>query len=214
VDKGLASAEDRIEAARTRAKDSRITSSEISDKLRNWASVETKERLTSRLEIEGRAERLTGQLATVDLWLETSSESIRGVQRALEPGHLVGIKVDPESLDEVLEKVASVRGVLQQTVQTVDVIRDFTADKMTEAEDSRLLRVTKLVARLLVTIGEIDARLHEFLTRLAELRSDAQLLKAKTNNYILLATMGCYSILAWIGAGQAALCRGGWKHCC
>ena len=213
VDKGLASAEERIAAARNRAKESRITSGEIGDKLRNWSATETKERLASRLEIEARAEKLAGQLETVDLWLETSTESIRGVQRALELAHLAGAQVEPESLNDVLEKVVSLRKTLQQTARTVDVIREFTADKRGGPDENRLLRVTKVVARLLVTIGDLDTRLDEFLARLSKLRTDAQELKAKTSSYILLATIGCYFILGWIGSGQAALCRCGLRRC-
>jgi hypothetical protein len=213
VDKGLASAEERIAVAQKRAKDSRITSSEIGDKLRIWRAREAKERLASLLEIDGQAEKLTSQLETVDLWMDTSAESIRGVQRALELARLAGADVEPESLNDVLEKVVSLRETLQQAAQTVDVIRDFATGKQSEADNNRLLRVTRVIARLLVTIGDIDTRLEEFVMRLSQLRTRAQQLNEKTTNYILLTTVGCYFILAWIGAGQAALCRCGWQNC-
>ena len=168
----------------------------------------------SRLEIESRAEKLAGHLQTADSWLETSAESIRSVQQVLELGNSIGAPLDPASLEEVLENITSLRSTLQQTERTVDGIREFTANKEGESEENRLSRVTKLLGRILVTIGEIDTRLEETVTRLSELQADARQLKATTSGYILVTTIGCYVLLAWIAAGQAALCLWGWTNCC
>jgi len=62
-------------------------------------------------------------------------------------------------------------------------------------------------------VTEVDTRLEESAARLSELQTDAQQLKARTSNYILLTIGGCYLLLAWIAAGQSALCMCGWKNC-
>jgi chromosome segregation ATPase len=214
VDKGLASAQERVRGVQKRVQESKITSTEIAQRLRDWSARKAEERLVSQFEIESRAEKLAGYLHTADSWLETSIESVRGAQQVLELGNLVGVSVDPTSLEQVVEKLTSLRSTLQQTEETVDGIRKFAANMEGESEENRLSRVTKLVARILLTISELDTRLEEPVTRLSELQTDARQLQARTSNYILLTTIGCYLLLAWIAAGQAALFLCGWKNCC
>jgi chromosome segregation ATPase len=213
IDKGLAVSQDRIREVETRIKESKITTDEFGQRLRDWSTSRAKEGLVSRLEIESRAEKLVGRLQTAESWLETSTESIRSVQRVMELCNSIGVPMDPASLEEVLENITSLRSRLQQTERTVDGIRAITADKEGESEETRLSRVTTLLGRILVTIGDMDTRLEESVTRLSELQTDARQLKATTSAYILVATVGCYVLLAWIGAGQAALCRWGWTKC-
>jgi len=214
IDRGFVSAQDRIRSVQERVDEAKITSTEIGQRLRDWGARRAKAGLVSRIEIESRAEKLAGLLQTADSWLETSAESIRSVQQALELGNSIGAPVDPASLAEVLEKITSLRSTLQQTERTVDGIRDFTASNAAESEENRLSRVTKLLGRILVTIGDIHTRLEEFSTRLSELQAGACQLKATTSAYISVTTIGLYVLLAWIAAGQAALCLWGWtKHC-
>jgi chromosome segregation ATPase len=213
IDKGLASARNRIRSVQKRVNESKITTSEIGQNLRDWSTKQAKERLASQLDIESKAEILARHLQTADSWLERSEESIRGVQQVLELGSLVGAPVDPASLEELLGKLTSLRSTLQQTERTVNGVRDFAAVKEGEAEDNRLARITKLIGRILVAITEIDTRLEESANRLSELQTDAQQLKARTSNYIMLMTGGCYLLLAWIAAGQFALCLCGWRNC-
>jgi hypothetical protein len=68
---------------------------------------------------------------------------------------------------------------------------------------------------VLVTITEIGPRLGRLAGRIADTRADAQEAKAKTSDYILWAAIGCTVILAWIAAGQLALCvwgRNRWQR--
>jgi DNA repair ATPase RecN len=214
IDNGLESSKDRVRGVQMRVKESKITSTEISQTLRDWGTGKAKERLVAQSNIESRAEKLAGHLQTADSWLETSAESIRSVQQLLEVANSIGAPLDPASLEEVLEKLTSLRSTLQQTERTVDGIREFAVNKEGESEENRLSRVTKLLGRILVTISEIDTRLEEVVTRLSELRSDARQLKDRFSSYILLATICGYLVLAWIAAGQAALFLCGWKNCC
>jgi DNA repair ATPase RecN len=212
IDKGLASAQDGVRRVKERVKESRITSTEIGKSLQDWGTMRAKEGLESRREINSRAEKLAGHLQTADSWLETSAESIRAVQQVQELGNSIGAPLDPASIEKVLKNITSLRSRLQQTERTVDGIREFTANKEGESEENRLARVTKLLGRILATIGEIDTRLDESEKQLSELQTDARQLKATTSSYILVTTIGCYVLLAWIAAGQAALCLWGWAN--
>jgi DNA repair ATPase RecN len=196
-----------------RVKESKITTTEIGQALRDWGTGTAKERLVSQRDIESRAEKLAEHLEIADSWLETSEESIRSVQQLLELANSIGAPLDPASLEEMLETLTSLRSTLQKTHRTVDGIREFTANKEGESEENRLSRVTRLLGRILVTIGDIDTRLEETATRLSELQTDARQLKDRISNYIMLTVLGGYLVLAWIAAGQTALCLCGWKNC-
>jgi hypothetical protein len=214
VDKGLASAQEWARRVQKRVQESRITTAEIDQKFRDWSVKKGRDRLVSQLEIESRAEKLAGHLQTADSWLETAAESIRGAEHVLEVGNSLGASVDPASLEDMLAKLEEIRSRLQQTERSVDRIREFAAGKEDESEASRLARITKLLGRTLLTITEIDTRLEDSIARLAELRTDAQHTQARTGHYILLATIACCLLLAWIAAGQAALCVFGWRSSC
>jgi hypothetical protein len=84
IDNGLASAQDRVRSVQDRVKESKITTTEIAQDLRDWGTRRVKEGLESRFEFESRTEKLAGLLQTADSWLETSAESIRRVQQVLE----------------------------------------------------------------------------------------------------------------------------------
>src|SRR5688572_7365295 len=80
VDRGLSKTEERVTAVQKRVEQSKITTIEVRDKIRNWGAAEAKERLVERLEIDAQAEKLILQLETADSWLDASAETIRGVQ--------------------------------------------------------------------------------------------------------------------------------------
>jgi hypothetical protein len=214
LDKGLVSAQERLRGVQKRVEESKVTNNEIAQNLRDWTGGKARERLASRPEIEGRTEKLARDLETASSWLETATESIQGVQQVLELANLASARVDPAALDHVLEKLKPLQDVLQQAERAVDGIRELTANKESDWEENRLSRVIKLLGHMLLMISDIDTRLEEAVTRLSELRDNALRLKERTSNYILLAMIGCYVLLTWIGAGQAALCVGGWKNCC
>lgn len=211
LDKRLASTQERVRGVQKRMKEARISTSEITQSLRDWSTGKAEQRLLLQFEIARRAECLASHLRTADSWLETSTESTQAVQNILEFRKLAGGQVDPASLDDVLASLGSLRNTLQQAESKVDEIRAFAAGKGGESEANRLARATKLLGRIVVTIGELDTRLDEPVARLSELRTDTQSLKTTTSNYIHWTTIGCYAILAWIAAGQIALCRCSWQ---
>jgi DNA repair ATPase RecN len=213
VDQGLASGQDRVRGVQKRLEESKITTTEIGQSLRDWGKRKTRESLVSELEIEVRAEKLSGHLQTADSWLETSAESVRSVQQLLELGNSLGASLDPTALEGVLEKLAALQSRLQETERRVDGIREFAAAREADPEQNRLSRVTRLVGRVLVTIGEINPRLEDVVMRLSELQTDAHRLNTRISTYIWLGATACWLLLAWLAAGQTALCAWGWRKC-
>jgi hypothetical protein len=156
---------------------------------------------------------LAGHLQTAHEWLETAAESIRGIQNVLELGAGVGAPVDALSLEKVLEALSSLQYRLQETERSVNAIREFTANRVGESEDNRLSRLLRLLGNTEVIAGAIDNRLEDALARLSQMQTDAQQWESKISHYILLTTLAGSLVLAWIAAGQAALCLCGWKNC-
>ncbi len=212
VDRGLSAAQNRIPVARERVRQAKITTDEVAEALRGWTTKQAQERVAAKLEIDSRAEKLAGHLHAVDLRLDASEMAVRDVRQLLELGQNLGADVDPASTDDVLELLAQVQGTLRETEQTVAEVRKFT-DPNRESVEDRLARVVKLLARVVATFADIESRLDRCAARLAELRADAQRLHEKTSTRIWQGALGCYGLLAWMAAGQAALARWGWYRC-
>jgi hypothetical protein len=212
VEKGLAAAQDRTRKVQERVKESKITSGELDQKFRDWDRKKTKEAFVSRLEIEGRADKISGYLAAADSWLEKCTESILSVKQVVELGNTLGASLEPARVQDAFDAIVSLRITLQQTELKVVEIRAFAVIKTNESEEIRLTRVAKLLGRVVVTIGEIDTRLDESITRLSELQTHASQWKTKISACILVACIASCLLLAWIAAGQAALCQWGWAN--
>ncbi len=213
IDRGLGAVEDRLPAVQRRVKDAKITTAEISDTVQTWATKKVRDRVVSELEVESRVEKLSGHLQTADVRLEASTESVLEVRRMIELGQSLGARVDPASMDQVLELLAALQAQVQQAEQAVDEVRKFATPAPGETIEDRVLRIAKVMARLLLTLSDVDRRIDHFAARLSEVRADARQLKERTSRYILLGSVVCYALLAWAAAGQIALGRCGWRLC-
>jgi hypothetical protein len=211
VDRGMAKTQAQLRAVQKRVEQSKITSSEIKNKIRDWSVEQAKDRVARQLELDAQTQKLLAQIQTADSWLDFSAELIRDAQKLGTVGHKVGISVDTASLDEILEKVESARSKVQEAEQAVNKVREFAVDK--DDEPSRLHKMSKLVVRTLVTFSSVDERLEEAATRLDKLQSEVLKAKTRTTNLITWTAIACWTLLAWIGAGQIALCWLGSKTC-
>jgi hypothetical protein len=203
VDRRLAALQDRIPVVQTKVKDARLTMAEVTAAFQEWGAKQARERIVSQLQIESRTEKLSERLQTLDLMLDASHEAIHDVQQMLEVSQSLGVRVDPASLDAVLERLVSLRESLRQTERAVDGVRQFAEG---DPVQERLAKAAKLAARILLTLSEVEDRLDDLARRLAEVRTQAELANARTSRFILWGSAVCYCLLAWMGAGQATLC--------
>jgi chromosome segregation ATPase len=213
IDTGLTSAQDRVREVQQRVRESKIRTSEIAPKLRDWRASKAEDRLASAVEIKSRVENIVGRLQTADELLQKSMGSIGITRHAFELLVLIGVPAESFSTERVLEKLTSTQGKLQEIERLINGVGEFTVNRRDESEDNRLSRVFELLRNTELTAGAIDTRLDDSANRLSELQADAQQLKARISNCILFTTIGGYLVFAWIAAGQAALCLFGWKHC-
>ena len=207
VDQGIVATQERVQRVGQRVKESRITATEIQEKVKAWGAQEAKERIVAELEIEARTAKLSGRLQAADSVLESSAESIRGFQNLVELSKYLGGPGEPESLDEVLVSLCSLRETIQKAENAVDTVRDFALGN--EEPRSRLARVLQVLGRVVVMLVELDSRFEACHQRLARLRSDAQELQARIDRIVLIIALLCTPIVLWIGVGQVALCAWG-----
>jgi hypothetical protein len=205
LDRGFATAQNRINSALSRINDSKLSTSSLGDYFRDRTAAKAKERALSPLEVEARAEKLAGQLQSAEDILGTSIEVVQGAQAALELGSLLGAPADPGSLEGVLVKLNDARSKTKQAEGLVVQVQKLVAGKEGDSDNSRFSRAAKLAARTVVTIGDVDTRLEEARAQLSELQVDARRLTTRMGDYIFLTAIGAWLILAWIATGQVAL---------
>jgi chromosome segregation ATPase len=120
--------------------------------------------------------------------------------------------LDAASVDPLLEKLGALRSQLKKSTETVDGIRERTANAAEGEElEDRVNHVVQLALRLVATLGEMDVRLGESAERLADTQTKGRSLQATTRSYIVTAEVGAFLLIAWMAAGQVSLCRHGWK---
>ena len=158
VDNAFVAVRDRVDGAGQRVRAARITSEDIEQNLKDWTKREARDRLTSRLGVEEKAERLADGLQQVDHWLEFSESSVQLVQQALELGNAAGAPVETDPAERLLEELASIRVRLTEATESVEGIRERTA----EAGEERSLReridqAVRLALRVIATLSSIDS---------------------------------------------------------
>ena len=180
--------------------------------VRQWARAEAGQRLASRLEVERKAGRLAAGLRQADHWLEVSEASVESVQRALALGNSLSAPVDASLADPFREKLASLRSRLRQATETVDAVRERSAE-IAEGKPpgERIEQLVQLALRVAATLGEVDARLGEFAAGVSATRDSARRLQSQTHLAIVAAQVVAVLLLVWMAAGQACLCRHGWN---
>ncbi len=209
ADRGLGFAEDRLKSARERVREARITTDEVAQKVGTWSAQQAIARAATRFELGRKADTLTDRLRTADLWLETSSESLTSLRQVLELAKTFGANVDPATIDDLVARLATARGAVRQVSGTVTEIRAFADAAEGPADDKGAAGVARVAARILATVTEVDARLEAGVTRIAELRTEAEHARTSVSRGIFWASVAGYGVLAWIAAGQGALLRPG-----
>lgn len=205
VGERVAQTQDRLQAAKT-------TTEDVEKALKGWAKREAGERLVLRVEAEEKAERLAFALMQADQWLELSASSAETVQGVLSMGSSTGAPTETVLLDRLLEEIGALRGQLAEAAELVEGIRGHTADDGGEKTlDQRIDQAAQLALRVIATLSSVDSRLEKFEGRLSETRQEVLRWKTTTLRWIVIATIGVSLVMAWMGAGQVALCFFGWK---
>jgi len=213
IDSAFVGVEERVAAAGERVRAAKITTEDLEEVLKDWAKREARDRLTSRLGIEEKAERLTSGVQQADHWLAVSESSVQLVQQALELANSAGATVGTTPVDGLLVQLASFRSQLAEAAESVERIRSQTAevDEQRPLEE-RIDRAVRLALRAIATLTSIDVGLGDFQSRLSEARTKVQQRETRTRRSIRIAMIGGTMLILWMALGQISLCCHGWQR--
>lgn len=147
-----------------------------------------------------------------DDWLEVSESSAKLAQQALQLGISLGARIDTQVVDGLIDEIASLRGELGDATKLVENLHERAA-AMAEGEvpQERVQQAIELAVRVAATLSSIDARLDRFGDRLLAARENVQELQSGTLGWIRIAAIMLSLLIAWMGAGQLALCYFAWN---
>src|SRR5579864_5224185 len=83
ADRSLEVVQDRIPIVQQRVTESKVTTAEVTEAIREWGAKKAQDRIVAKLQIENRAEKLSEHLRTADLRLEASTEAVRDIRQVL-----------------------------------------------------------------------------------------------------------------------------------
>lgn len=212
TDESIVAVRERVVEAQKRVQESNITTKDLEQGLKDWTRKETRERLSSRFNVEKITQQLVSDLRQGDQWLEVSEASVRSIQQIMELWSMLGVPVDTQLVDPLLEKLGSLQSQLNQSTETVDGIRELAA-KITQGDsrEERIKQAIRMTLRVVVTLGELDTRLDETVDKLSDLQTKVQHKKSEAHRLIVMTTSGAILIIIWMGTGQVFLCRHGWE---
>jgi hypothetical protein len=217
IDSALVVVRGKVVAAEQRVRAAKIDSEDIEQSLKNWTKEEVGDRLTLRLGIEEKTERLASSLQQADHWLEFSESSLQLVQQALELANATGAPIETKPVetkpaDRLLEELASLRAHLMEATGLLERIRERTAEAGEEKSlKEKIDQAVQLALRVIATLSSVDSRLGDFGNRLSETQTKAKNLKIKTQRWIRVAMIGITLLILWMAAGQISLCLRGWQ---
>jgi len=211
-DETIVAVQGRVGQARERVQTAKISTADIEQSLKNWTKRAASERLTNRLGVEEKADRLATSLHQADHWLEYSESTVQLFQKSRKLARRAGAAVDPESGEELLEQISTLRTELAKATGLVESIRAKAAGEGDEKTiRDRLLQAAEIALRVIATFGTIDERLEKLDGKLTELRTEAQNLEADCHRWISIATITLTIFAVWMAAGQCFMCLYAWR---
>ncbi|MBX3414715.1 MAG: hypothetical protein KF708_18650 [Pirellulales bacterium] len=211
VDETLVAVEQRVAQTRAQVKTLTLTAQGIEQGLKDWAQEQALARVGERFDVERQAERLEAGLDQVDAWLELAESSVQFVDRALEVGNALGMSLPRDTAGSLLDELARLRTQLGEMEKPVERIREGVSGIVDEhTRRQRVEQIVQLAARVMATLGALDAGIDRLELRLTEFETATRQARAATTWWIHAASFGMTLLVGWMAAGQGALCVLGW----
>jgi hypothetical protein len=189
---------------------SRITTEEVQQNLKDWTRDKTGEKLAEKLQLETRAEQLAGGLAQAEALLSTSSSTVQHVDQLLGLGQKAGLPLNTELVDGVSERISTLQTKVVDARQSAENLRlHFGSgdDDGGESREERIEQLGKLAVSLVATFTQLEERAGDFAARTTETRRAIALLNAKTHSRLVSLAVLATLFLLWMAAGQVCLWR-------
>jgi hypothetical protein len=212
IDDSLNVIQERAERTQDRVKASAITTEDIASKFKAWTKREVGQQLEVQFDLADKSDRLRLAMQQADNWLELSASSAESVQQALSMVSALGVQIDTEKFDGIIDGIASLRNQLTEATKFVEKLQQQTGEMSEEdPRGERIERAVQLTAGVIATLSSIDSRIEKFNTRLLESQKNLQALKIKTIKWIWVVTISITMLIIWMAAGQVALSCLAWR---
>src|SRR4051812_32463585 len=214
VQKSLAAARVLVLRSQDRARE--LAAEDLGAPLRDWGKLQIRQDLLIR--VDDKAQRVAQRLEQAQVWVQTSAESIRSINETLQVIRTVGGVSNADdgatALTAAADRIDELNDRLQQVIETITEIHQQASARLEDsaADEERIPRLTGLANGVSATLRQIETRLGESADRLSERQAGAEQLRVRVHRHIVLAVIGMAMLLAWMAAGQAALCACGWKR--
>ncbi len=211
MDKSLAVVRQRAIQTQERVAAAEANAEELGATLRDWTKQEAARRLTLELNVAEKSERLMAALQQADNSLEVAESSVGLVQDMLSINASTSAPSDSTLVDRLMEELASLRAQLAEATGFVARVQDRLADANNETPtEERFGQAAPLALRVVAALASLEPRLTNFTDNISAAQSKVQNLKAKTQSWILVITIGITLLILLMAAGQIALCRLAW----
>ena len=207
MDKSLTVVRQRVIQTRERVAAAKANTEELGATLRDWTKQETARRLALELNVAEKSERLTAALQQADDSLEVAELSVGLVQDMLSINASTSAPSDSTLVDRLMEELASLRVQLAEATGFVARVQDRLADTDNERPtEERFGQAAPIALRVVAALASLEPRLTKVTDNISAAQSKVQNLKAKTQSWILVITIGVTLLILLMAAGQIALC--------
>jgi len=208
MDKSLAVVRQRVIQTGERVAAAKANTEELGATLRDWTKQEAARRLALELNVAEKSERLRAALQQADDSLEVAELSVGFVQDMLSINASTSAPSDSTLVDRLMEELASLRAQLAEATGFVARLQDWSVDTNNERPtEERIGQAAPLALRVVAALASLEPRLTKFTENMSAAQSKVQNLKAKTQSWILVITIGVTLLILLMAAGQIALCR-------
>ena len=208
VEQALSRINSRLIETQNLAAKSKITVEEIQQRMLDRAKKEASDRLIDRTDVDARIQQLATGLRQVELMLEISHETAVHVRQVLEVGAELGVSLNADSIDPLLERIAGIKEDVSQAINTAESLgKRIGVDDADDSTGARGEQIVAIAGRLLATFGKVDSRLESFRGELVDAQDAMKRLNFKTRAYVVAAAVCTTLFLLWMAAGQVSMWR-------
>jgi hypothetical protein len=186
---------------------------ELEATIRDRVGLDSRAQAALRAPAAERAERVSAALNQADRWLETSESAVGLVQDRLSMSSSTGVSTEATPLDQLLETIASLRLQLGEATDCMRKIRERLAEPPdAESREARTGTTLQLADRAMTVLASVESGLEKLSGRSTLAQGRLLEIRSATRRHILIVTWAVTLLLAWMGAGQVALCLLAWRR--
>jgi hypothetical protein len=213
VDEAFIAIRGRLEEVESLAARSKITLEEVEERLRERTRDAATQRVATKFDVEGKVEQLAVSLQKTEEMLALSQETVAHVRQLLEVGDELGFGWNASSVDPLLARLAELKADLTRAGDTAESLRQrLDEDSGEKTPAGRLEQAATIVARLVVTLGQLDRRLATLEGSLTDLQRSMRDRSAQGHARLIAVAAVATLFMLWMGAGQFCLWR--WARSC